>query len=235
MPHVNEHIRVPTDAREMHSRIFPGEATQLPAELIFLLASLRNQATASEITELPASAETSALAPLLASLQQETVMITEAMEEQTIARTLLLRFGLPYLPGAEKVWLTLSEYLVDAKKATEQAKLQLRQAVDQIQALLITQLAVDEEKQLQALSAEEEQHRQGITTLDNARGNLVDENQLSTANNQAADQKKQRLTAISAQKSRIKDSIQSMRSVASSLFINFTSIRQFDSAELVMA
>ncbi len=233
MPALKEHQHIPTDARDMHSHIFPGKDTRLPLEIAQSLSSFQNIVATDKIGV--GLEKTSSLQPLLDSFEQETLIVEESLEEQTIARTLLLRFGLPYLPGAEEVWLTLSEYLVNAKKATEQTQLQLKQSIDQIRALLITQLTTDQESRLVTLEKEEEKHKQGIATLQKTDANLVEESQLISQNNGAIAQKKNRLVVISAQKRQIKDSIESMRAMVSNLITNFISIHRFDSAQLVMA
>ncbi len=217
---------VPMDAREMHAQIFSGEAVQLPPLLTFFLAMMlkNNQNVEMETDQL-----------LLTEVEQKTLTIEEAMKEQTIARTLLLRFGLPYLPGAEEVWLTLSEYLANAKEATDQAQLQLKQAIEQIRALLITQLAVDQEDELRTLKTEEKEHQQGITTLQKSGTILIEENALVSQKNAAIEQKKQRLTVIAAQKEQLKNSIQSMQVMVSNLITSFTGIHQLDQTQLVMA
>ena len=226
MPVPKEQPFIPTDAREMHARIFSGEATQLPPSLIFFLATIFKNSQEAEVD---------AAQPLLDSIEGEVAAIEESLEEQTIARTLLLRFGLPYLPGAEEIWVILSEYLDNAKEATEQTQLQLKETVAQIQALLITQLTTEHQEQLESLELEEEQHRQGITTLQKAEVSFVDEDQLADQNDEAITQKRDRLTFISTQKRQLQNSIESMRAMVSNLLINFTNVQQFDSTQLVMA
>jgi hypothetical protein len=219
-------IEAPTDAREMHGRIFSSETTQLPPDLVFFLSMvLKNNV----------DIEAESAQPLLTELEEEIVVVREAVEEQTIARTLLLRFGLPYLPGAEEVWLTLSEYLANAKEATEQTQTQLEQTINQVQALFISQLVADEENQLLVLEAEEVEHQQGINTLGESGYFLTNEGQLTTQKNNAVTQKRERLNLIASQKITIQNSIESMRSMVNNLFMNFTNIRQFDQTQLVMA
>lgn len=219
-------IEAPTDAREMHSKIFSSETTQLPPALAFFLSMvLKNNV----------DIEAESAQPLLAELEEEIVVVREAAEEQTIARTLLFRFGLPYLPGAEEIWLTLSEYLANAKKATEQTQTQLEQTINQVQALLISQLVADEENQLLVLEAEEVEHQRGINTLGESSHFLTNEGQLTTQKNDAVTQKRERLNLIASQKRTIQSSIESMRSMVINLFMNFTNIRQFDQTQLVMA
>jgi hypothetical protein len=219
-------IEVPTDAREMHGGIFSSETTQLPPALVFFLSMILKNNVDIEVE----SAQ-----PLLAELEEEILVVREATEEQTIARTLLFRFGLPYLPGAEEVWEILGGYLVNAKEATKEARVQLKQTINHLQALLITQLTTEQESQLEAIELEEKQHRQGITTLQKSSSNLVDESPLASQNNDAITQKKERLMIISTQKGQIRNSIESMRAMISNLLMNFSSIQQFDSTQLVMA
>ena len=219
-------VEAPTDAREMHGNIFSSEATHLPPALVFFLSMiLKNNV---DIKAEPAQ-------PLLDELEEEILIVREATEEQVVARTLLLRFGLPYLPGAEEVWLTLGEYLANAKEAAEQALFRLRETVDQIQALLIGQLVRDEETQIEALEIEEKQHRQGIMTLQKTSPSLHEENQLMEQRDGAVSQKKDRLTIISIKKKEFRDSIESMRAMVVNLFISSTNIQQLDSTQLVMA
>ena len=224
---------IPTDAREMHENIFLNETIELSPEIILLLSSFQN-ITATDKIEAGFD-KTSSLQPLLDSLQQKTLIVDESLKEQIAARTLLFRFGLPYLPEAEEVWFTLSEYLVNAKETTEQSQLELKLAIEQIKALLINQLVTEQENQLQTLIIKENQHKQGITTLQKTETNLVEENQLISQNGEAIKQKKEQLTVISAQKKQIKNSIESMKAMISNLLAGFAKINQFNSAQPVMA
>ena len=216
----------PSDAREMHARIYNEEQVELPPELNFLLNSMQNEATG-----LGKNQSTT----LLASVKQESIFIRDALEEQTIARTLLERFGLPYLPGAETVWLTLSEYLNTAKKATEQAQLQLNQAVEQIRALLVYQLKIEQEAKLKTLREEEKKHQSGITILDKSGQELTGENSLSARKDGAVTKKKERLNEISIEKKGIEEFIQAITAMAVNLMNSASDIGRFGSAELVMS
>ena len=219
---------MPAEAREMFGSMYQKEAAQLPPTLAFFLAMmLRANNTSAEL-------EMEEQEDLFVEVKERTLVIEEALEEQTLARTLLLRFGLPYLPGAEKVWLTLSEYLVNAKAATEQAQLQLEQAINQIRALLIYQLTVEKEAELKTLELEEVAHQQGTLILHQTDISLAVETELDDQKNSAIDQKKERLTVISIQKRQLQDSIESMRAMVSNLFTSFANIGQFKQTQLVM-
>jgi hypothetical protein len=225
---------VPNRAREMYAGIYPQEVVALPIELNFLLASIQNEVSALGDENMTITNEANQLESLLESVGQESSIIRDAMEEQTVARTLLLRFGLPYLPGAEVVWLTLSEYFANANTATEQALVQLSKAIEQIKALVVIQLKTDQEDRLRALELEEKQHQSGIITLQKSE-DLLGENNLNVQKDGAIAQKKLRLIAISNEKVKIKRSIQATIATMSNLVKSFINVNHFDKTQLAMA
>ncbi len=220
---------IPQDARDMHERIYSHEEIQLPPVLIFLMSTIFKSTQNQELKANEVSQT------LLLELEHQMQIVNEAIEEQTIARTLLVRFGAPYLEGAEAVWLTLSEYLTQAKEATDQAKLELQQTINQMQAILINQFVTEEEAELKMLEAEEEKQQQGVDTLKRTDDLLVGENQLISQSSIAVIRKKETLNLIVERKKRIKDSIAATQASVSNLISSFIGINRFNSTELVMA
>ena len=219
-------MAVPQEARTMYMTMYDQETAEMPTELTFVLDLIQNEAVTPKID----TAE-----DLFESIQRETLFIEEAAEEQAFARTLLRRFGLPYLPGAEKVWVMLSEYLTNAKEATEQAQAQLEQTIEQVKALLTHQLTIEKEEELEELHREEKQHLAGTTLLQETNTALLNEDELAAQKDEAIDQKEERLRIISVQKIQIKSSIESMRAMVSNLIASFSGVKQFDKTQLVMA
>jgi hypothetical protein len=227
----------PDASRAMFTSFYGAENQEsiIPKELTFILDLVQSEANAPEDEVSLINTEASPLQHLLNSIKQEIGFVTETTEEQVFARTLLVRFGLPWLPGAEEVWLMLSERLTEAKEVTQQAQLQLEQAINQVRALLVSQLTTDQENELKILQAEERQQQDGMITLQESGAALADEADLDAQKNGALILKKERLSAITIEKRQVKKSIESMRAMVSNLLLGLAGVRQFDQTELVIA
>jgi hypothetical protein len=158
-------VEVQTGSREMLSEMM-GEEPILPPEFSFLVFSLANFVSKIErqVKELPPEI-LSFFRVLMSSLASQDDRLTDSVEEETAAKTLLEYFGKPRSSEAVPVFVQLVERTLESKEIVKLLAQSMHQVWEKCVDFIIYVVILSAEEELKKLYEDRAKQQAAVTQL----------------------------------------------------------------------